>query len=160
MHVCRASIALTVAAFALLIGLVAGPRVFAQSKQPPPSAAATPFAVEYYYKVKWGSFDEFLELYTKNHYPILQRFQKLGRIQSMSAAYPINHAGEAARWDFRFTIVWKDAATAYDDFDQSAIVKELYPDQQKFKKEEQRRFELLLEHMDVPIILDDLKKWR
>ncbi len=25
---------------------------------------------------------------------------------------------------------------------------------------EQRRFELLTEHMDVPIILDDLKNWR
>lgn len=122
-------------------------------------ARATPFAVEYYYKVKWGYFDEFMELYKRNHYPVLQRQQKLGRIVRMSAAFPLNHAGEASRWDMRYTIVWKDVATAHDDFDSAPILKELYPDQAKFKKEEQRRFELLLEHMDVPVFLDDLAGW-
>jgi len=128
-----------------------------QTPQPP---SAKPFAVEYYYKVKWGYFDEFMDLYVRNHYPILQRQQQTGRIVSMSAAYPVNHASEPARWDFRFTIVWKDAATAHDDFDPSAILKELYPDQEKFKKEEQRRFELLLEHTDIPVVLDDLAQWK
>ena len=149
---------LTAATLAVVVNL-GMQNVVAQNKQPQPSVAK-PFAVEYYYKVKWGHFDKFLELYAKNHYPILQRLQKMGRILSMSAAYPINHASEPARWDFRFTIVWKDAATVYEDFDQSSIVKELYPDQEKFKKDEQQRFELLIEHTDVPIILDDLLKWR
>ena len=123
------------------------------------AAAAKPFAVEYSYKVKWGHFDEFKALYIKNHYPILLREQKMGRILSMNAAFPMNHAAEAARWDMRFTIVWKDAATAHDDFDSSVIAKELYPDQVKFKAEEQRRFELLLEHMDVPVTIDNLTSW-
>ncbi len=122
-------------------------------------AAATPFAVEYYYKVQWGHFGEFLELYKRNHYPILERLQELGRIEDMSAVYPINHAGEGSRWDFRFTIVWKNAATAYEDFDESAIVMELYPDQDRFKREEQRRFELLIEHMDVPVRVEDPSTW-
>jgi hypothetical protein len=121
--------------------------------------AARPFAVEYSYKVKWGYFDEFRELYIRNHYPILLREQKMGRILSMNAAFPVNHAVEAGRWDMRFTIVWKDAATAHDGFDSSAIAKELYPDQATFKKEEQRRFELLLEHIDVPVRIDDLSAW-
>jgi hypothetical protein len=120
---------------------------------------AGPFAVEYYYKVQWGHFDEFLELYKRNHYPILERLQELGRIVSMSAAYPVNHAGEGSRWDFRFTIVWKDAATAYEDFDESAIVEELYPDQDRFEQEEQRRFEILTEHMDVPVRIEDPGAW-
>ncbi len=123
------------------------------------TGAATPFAVEYYYKVKWGYFDEFMELYKRNHYPVLQRQQKLGRIVRMSAAFPLNHSSEASRWDMRYTIVWKDVATAHDDFDPAPILKELYPDQVKFKKEEQRRFELLLEHMDIPVFLDDLAGW-
>ena len=150
------------AAFALAIFISPLPEqsVLAQDKPQQQAAAGRPFSVEYYYKVKWGHFDEFMELYTRNHYPILQRMQKMGRILNMSAAYPINHAGEATRWDLRFTIVWKDAATAHEDFDQSAIVKELYPAEDKFKKEEQQRFELLIEHMDVPVVLDDLKKWR
>jgi hypothetical protein len=118
-----------------------------------------PYAVEYYYKVKWGHFDEFKNLYVKNHYPILLREQKMGRILSMNAAFPVYHAGETARWDMRFTIVWKDAATANDDFDSSVIAKELYPNQATFRAEEQRRFELLLEHMDVPVTIDNLSTW-
>ena len=31
------------------------------------------FTYEYYYKVKWGYFDEWMELYKRNHYPVLQR---------------------------------------------------------------------------------------
>lgn len=128
----------------------------------PPVAAqagAKGFAVEYYYKVRWGHFDEFMELYKRNHYPVLVRQQKLGRILSMYAAFPQYHAGEANRWDLRYTIVWKDVATAHDDFDATTITKELYPDHAKFRKEEQRRFEILDEHLDVPVSLDDLTKW-
>ena len=123
------------------------------------AAASKPFAVEYYYKVKWGHFDEFKALYIKNHYPILLREQKMGRIVSMNAAFPVNHAGEGTRWDMRFTIVWKDAATAHDGFDSSVIAKELYPNQTQFKAEEQRRFEILDEHIDVPVRIDDLSGW-
>src|SRR5262245_23067425 len=93
------------------------------------TAAAKPYTVEYYYKAKWGHFDEFKSLNIKNHYPILLREQKMGRIVSMNATYPVYHAGEGSRWDMRFTIVWKDAATANDGFDSSVIAKELYPDQ-------------------------------
>ena len=144
---------LTALLMTLLPSVVAEVPAFSQT------TPATTFAVEYYYKVKWGYFDEFMELYKRNHYPVLQRQQKLGRIVRMSAAFPLNHAGEASRWDMRYTIVWKDVATAHDDFDTAPILKELYPDQTKFKKEEQRRFELLLEHMDIPVFLDDLALW-
>jgi hypothetical protein len=124
------------------------------------SSPAQPFAVEYSYKIKWGFVEEWMELYKRNHYPVLLKQQEMGRIVRMSAVTPINHAGEANRWDLRFTIVWKDAATAHDDFDSSAITKALYPDQTKFAREEQRRFELLLEHTDVPVWIDDLKGWK
>ena len=40
------------------------------------------------------------------------------------------------------------------------LVRELYADQETFKKEEQRRFELLEAHMDVPVKRDDLSSWR
>ena len=80
-----------------------------------------PFAVEYYYKVKWGHFGEFMELYKRNHYPVMKRLQELGDIVEMRAAYPQHHAGEESRWDFRITLVWKDAETAHADTDRSAI---------------------------------------
>jgi hypothetical protein len=119
-----------------------------------------PFVVEYYYKIKWGYTEEWMELYKRNHYPVLLRQQELGRIVSMSAVTPVYHAGEANRWDLRFTIVWKDAATAHDGFDSAPIIRALYPDQARFRREEQRRFELLLEHMDVPVYAQDLGSWK
>jgi hypothetical protein len=124
------------------------------------TASSAPFTVEYSYKIKWGFVEEWMELYKRNHYPVLLKQQEMGRIVRMSAVTPVNHAGEANRWDLRFTIVWKDAATAHDDFDPDAIIKALYPDQAKFAREEQRRFELLLEHTDVPVRVDDLKGWK
>lgn len=135
---------------------LAGRGVSAQSAATP--AALKPYAVDYYYKVKWGHFDEFLELYKRNHYPILKRLQQDGHILSMSAAYPHNHASEATRWDMRFTIVFRDvlAEHLYSD---EALKKQLYPDQAAFKREEQRRFELLLEHVDIPVDVDDLTNW-
>ena len=124
------------------------------------SDAEEPFVVEYYYKAKWGFFEEFYDLYRKNHYPILKRLQDLGRISEMNAVFPVNHAGEVDRWDMRFTIVYPNVTIAHDfDFDTSDIVEELYPDQELFKKEEQRRFELLLEHKGVPVMFYDLSEW-
>ena len=61
------------------------------------SDAEEPFVVEYYYKAKWGFFEEFYDLYRKNHYPILKRLQDLGRISEMNAVFPVNHAGEVDR---------------------------------------------------------------
>lgn len=83
----------------------------------------------------------------------------MGHILEMSAAFPVNHAGEDKRWDFRFTIVYRDAIAAHEE-PSEALVKELFPDQAAFRKEEQRRFELLIEHMDIAIAIDDLKSWR
>jgi hypothetical protein len=39
--------------------------------QPAPAGSGQPFVVEYYYKAKWGNADEFLQLFKKNHYPLL-----------------------------------------------------------------------------------------
>ena len=142
-----------------MVAVIAVPAGHARPRAEGQTTAAAPFVVEYYYKVKWGFVDEFMELYKRNHYPVLLRQQKGGRIVRMNAVFPVNHAGEATRWDMRFTIVWKDVATAHDDFDPASILKELYPDQAKFRKEEQRRFELLVEHMDIPVSVDDLSGW-
>ena len=117
------------------------------------------YTVEYYYKVKWGFFDEFMELYKKNHYPILKELKKQGEILDMKAVYPINHGPESTRWDFRYTIVFKDFAASRNQALSKSITMELYPDQELFKKEEQRRFEILLEHIDVPIREDNLAEW-
>lgn len=110
-----------------------------------------PFVVEYYYKTKWGHADEFLTLFKKNHYPVLKKEMELGRILKVSMTAPRYHTTEDGRWDYRVTIVFKSAAIESDNFDSAALIKQLYPDQETYKKEEQRRFEILDAHWDLPI---------
>jgi hypothetical protein len=112
---------------------------------------AQPFVIEYYYKAKWGHADEFLALFKKNHYPVLKKEMELGRILKVSMTAPRYHATEDGRWDFRVTIVFKNAAIANDNFDTAPLIKNLYPDEDAYKKEEQRRFEILDAHWDLPI---------
>jgi hypothetical protein len=117
------------------------------------TAASTdkPFIVEYYYKVKWGHGDEFITLFKKNHYPVLKKEIDLGRMLRVSAVTPRYHSTEEGRWDYRITIVYKNAAIAHDDFDSASLLKQLFPDQETYKREEQRRFEILDAHWDVPL---------
>ena len=110
-----------------------------------------PYAIEYYYKAKWGHAEEFLALFKKNHYPVLKKEMELGRMLRVSMVTPRYHMTEEGRWDYRVTIVFKNAAIANDNFDSSAIIKQLYPDQETYKKAEQRRFEILDAHWDLPI---------
>src|SRR5258708_28611657 len=110
-----------------------------------------PFVIEYYYKAKWGHAEEFLALFKKNHYPVLKKEIELWRMLKVSMTVPRYHTTEDGRWDYRVTIVFKNAAIANDNFDSSVVIKQLYPDQETYKKEEQRRFEILEAHWDMPV---------
>jgi len=110
-----------------------------------------PFVIEYYYKTKWGHADEFLALFKRNHYPLLKKEMELGRILKVSMTAPRYHTTEDGRWDYRVTIVFKNAAIANDNFNSETLLKQLFPDQETYKKEEQRRFEILDAHWDLPI---------
>ena len=117
-----------------------------------------PFVVEYYYKAKWWHADEFLKLFKKNHYPVLKKEMEMGRIAKVWVDQPRYHAAEDGRWDFRVTIVFKNAAVANEPFDEVALLKQMYPDQETFQHEEQRRFEILDGHWDLPIKTVELEK--
>jgi hypothetical protein len=110
-----------------------------------------PFVVEYYYKVKWGHQEEFLTLFKKNHLPILRKEIEMGRMLEVTAVTPRYHTTEDGRWDYRMTIVFKNATVANENFDEAALARRLYPDQETYKREEQRRFEILDSHWDLPI---------
>lgn len=142
----------TLAAILMVLALNAPARPQASPK----AAGDKPYVVEYYYKVKWGYADEFLRLFKKNHYPVLRKEMEAGRILRVDATAPENHMTEDARWDYRVTIVYKNATVLHTPFDTAAVVKQLYPDQAAFQKEEQRRFEILLAHWDLPLAPVDL----
>ena len=117
----------------------------------PPQTQSRPFAVEYYYKARWGFAEEFLALFRKNHWPVLQKQVESGRLVRVTAVKPRYHASEEGRWDFRVTIVFRDVAAAFDASAEEDIKRQLFPDQEAFRQEEQRRFEILLAHWDVPV---------
>lgn len=142
-------IILMVMRVALVLGIVTP--VWAQGS-PPQGGAGQPYAMEYYYKVQWGHQQEFLDLFLKNHYPLLKKIQSTGRMLSVKIETPANHMTEDARWDYRVTIVFKDSTAATTaDPDEEKFIKQLWPDQATYQKEEQRRFEILLAHWDLPV---------
>ena len=119
---------------------------------PPQGAAGQPYTIEYYYKVQWGRQQEFLQLFLKNHYPLLKKMVETGRMLSVKIETPAYHMPEEARWDYRVTIRFKNSTLATTaNPDEEKFIKELWPDQQTYQREEQRRFEKLLAHWDLPV---------
>jgi len=109
------------------------------------------FTIENYYKVKWGFADEFINLWKINHYPLLKKAIDKGDIISVEAEKPKLHSGEDTRFDFKVTIVFKNEKLAFDPTLTKQYEKQVYPDLEKLKKDEQHRFELLIAHWDVMI---------
>jgi hypothetical protein len=109
------------------------------------------FTIENYYKVKWGFADEFINLWKVNHYPLLKKAIDKGDIIRVEAEKPKLHSGEDTRFDFKVTIVFKNEKLAFDPNLTKQYEKQLYPDLEKLKKDEQHRFELLIAHWDVMI---------
>ncbi len=135
---------------ALLLSVFAPP-LFAQGA-PPQVAADQPYTMEYYYKVQWGHQQEFLQLFLKNHYPLLKKGVESGRMISVKIETPAHHMTEDARWDYRVTIKFKNSTAATTANPQGeSLIKQLWPDQETYKREEQRRFEILLAHWDLPV---------
>ncbi len=135
---------------ALLLPVVALPLV-AQGA-PPQGAPDQPYTMEYYYKVQWGHQQEFMQLFLKNHYPLLRKGVQSGRMLALKIDTPANHMTEDARWDYRVTITFKNSAVATTANPQEeAWITQLWPDQTTYRREEQQRFQILLAHWDLPV---------
>jgi len=136
--------------FTLILAVMARP-VLAQGA-PPQGSPDQPYTLEYYYKVQWGHQQEFLQLFLKSHYPLLQKMVESGRMLSVKIETPSNHMTEDARWDYRVTIRFKNSTLATTaNPDEERLIKQLWPDQITYQREEQRRFEILLAHWDLPL---------
>jgi hypothetical protein len=142
---------LLLAVLAFVVALSFAAPLMAQGA-PPQGSSGQAYTVEYYYKCQWGHQQEFLKLFLKNHYPLLKKIQSTGRILSVKIESPAYHTSEELRWDYRVTITYKNSTVATTaNPDEEAFIKELWPDQATYEKEEQRRFEILLGHIDLPI---------
>ena len=107
-------------------------------------------SVAYFYRVRWGALDEFIELFERNHWPILQDQLAAGRFLDVRAATPRFHGDGRADWNFLVTITYRDWA-ALEAHSEAGIAARLFPDQARYRAEERRRFELLEAHWDVSL---------
>jgi len=114
-----------------------------------PAAGTAEVRTWYFYTVKWGSQDEFLDLFQRNHYPVLKARMEAGHYSSVRTYTPRYHGDGRADWTFAVELVERPGSTGLPT--EAEIVKKLYPDQAKFRREEQRRFELLEAHWDTPL---------
>jgi len=136
--------------FTLLLCVAA--RTMPAQGAPPQVAPDQPYTMEYYYKTAWGHQQEFLQLFLKNHYPLLQKIAESGRILSVKIETPSNHMTEDARWDYRVTIRYKNSTVATTaNPDEDRLIKQLWPNQEAYNREELRRFEILSAHWDLPV---------
>ena len=107
-----------------------------------------PIVAAYYYRVRWGHQDEWLALFTRNHWPLLHEQLQAGRFTDVRLYTPRFHGDGRADWDVMVTITYRDWA-AMEAHSEEDLKVRLYPDQELFRAEEQRRFELLEAHWDV-----------
>jgi hypothetical protein len=107
-----------------------------------------PVTIAYYYRTRWGGHDEFVELFERNHWPILREQLSSGRFLAVEAVTPRFHGDGHAAWDFVVTITYRDwgAIEAHAD---AEIAARLFADIERHRMEEVRRFELLEAHWDV-----------
>jgi hypothetical protein len=144
---------LATGALLVALALVAAPSAGAQTPTARPAPASDGrFVVEYYYKVRWGFQQEFIELFRRNHLPLLLARVQRGTMVDVTAVAPRYHATEDGRWDYRVTIVFPNLAASLGDTLEPVDRRRLYPDSARFAREEQRRFEILEAHWDVPIV--------
>ena len=142
---------------ALVVALVMGAAARttgAAAQAPAKQAAGEPKTIWYFYTVKWGGQDEFLDLFQRNHYPILKAMEKAGLYLSVKTYVPENHGDGRADWTFAVELVQPAVRPASPTEDE--IVANLYPDRAKLQREEERRFQLLTAHWDVPLNRIDL----
>ena len=95
-------------------------------------------------KVKWGFAEEFIDLWKTNHYPLLKKAVEKGDVISVVAEKPKLHSGEDTRWDFKVTITFKNEKAAFDPDLTTPYKKQINPEQDKLKRDEMHRFELLI----------------
>jgi hypothetical protein len=130
---------------------------------PLPAAAQSPdpavkgYEVEWLYRVRYGFIDEWWELWRKYEVPVLERAKSLGYILEYRVYRPTQHMDEAARWDYRVQIHYKD----YESSGKlGALYNEIFKDSATRKREDQRRWELTTNHWDLPIYQVDVTRSR
>jgi hypothetical protein len=111
-------------------------------------ADTKPYQVEWVYKVKYGFEDEWWQVFKKYQIAILDREKALGFVTSYKVVRPGLHTSEDFRWTYRIEITYPNYAGSTHE---GEVERQLFPDHAAEAKEDQRRWELTLNHWDLPI---------
>jgi hypothetical protein len=123
----------------------------------PPKPDVKGYEVEWVYRVRYGHIDEWWDIFRKYQLAILQREKQLGYVLDFRVYHPQLHTDEAARWDYRVEIVYRDFdGSLHED----EVTQQMFPDTATLKREENRRWELTENHWDLPIYQVDITKPR
>jgi hypothetical protein len=112
--------------------------------------AEKPVIVEWVYRVQYGHKDEWWRIFKKYQIAILERQKQLGYVKEYTVFAPSLHTSEDSRWDYRVIIV-RASEDAPPGQSEGEVAKQLFPDQEAFEREENRRWELTTNHWDLPI---------
>jgi hypothetical protein len=106
------------------------------------------YQVEWVYRIRYGYQDEWWKIFQKYQVAILDREKTLGYVTSYSVVRPGLHTSEDSWWDYRIVITYPNqAGSTHED----EVERTLFPDRATLHREEQRRWELTLNHWDLPI---------
>lgn len=123
---------------------VHGPEAYAQS--PNGIVAGQPVIGISYYKVQPGKHDEWLALFKKWHYPLVQEMKREGTISDFKLLIPNVH-GKDAGWDFA-AITFGGTGSPKAKVGTAQRIRNVFPDLTAFEKGEKERWALTVEHWD------------
>ncbi len=111
-----------------------------------------PFGISYYL-VEGGEEDEWLELYMKWHYPLMQYALDHGSILEHKLFVPDGH-GIEAQWTFAVSFLFPSSQENKPaPLDRAELINKLYGNQMDdYIAGEQRRWELTTKHWDTDFI--------
>ena len=112
------------------------------------SAADAPYQVEWVYHVKYGYQGEWWNIFRKYQIAILDREKTLGYVTDYTVYKPGLHTSEDARWDYRIVITYPNYEASRHE---GEVERLLFADKAAEAKEENRRWELTVNHWDLPI---------
>ena len=93
-----------------------------------------PVQVAYFYRAQWGHHDELVELWTRNHYPLLRAGMEAGTFLDVRAFVPRFHGDGDAGWTFLNIITYRDWA-ALEEHSPPGLAERLFPDQERYRAE-------------------------
>jgi hypothetical protein len=102
-----------------------------------------PLQEEWVYHVKYGYQGEWWKIFKKYQIATLDREKQLGYVTFYQVFRPGAHVSEDSRWDYRIIITFPN----YDGSKREGEVEaQLFPDKAALAREENRRWELTVNH--------------